>query len=207
MRSIYLTIFILFYFNTTEATIRVGPFEFLTSDEYHFFERQLESKTSLCTQNIELDLHQTSLSLETTKIDSILVSKKQRRLVLISKGVVFAAYRIALGKNPIGDKYEEGDSKTPEGLYFIDFKNSYSDYHLSLKINYPNTQDIEESRRLGISDPGGDIMIHGLPNNPIKRKLIRHPSDWTRGCMAVTNNEIEQIFQTVELGTPIEICP
>lgn len=190
-----------------EASIKIGTIEFLTPDEYRFFENQLKAKVSLCSQAHALDESSVDHEFENEKVDFILVEKKRRRLYLISQGRSINSFRIALGGNPIGDKYQEGDNKTPEGMYFIDFKNSYSDYHLSLRINYPNAQDIEESRRMGIYNPGGDIMIHGLPNNPIKRRLIRHPSDWTRGCMAVTNTEVERIFASVELGTPIEICP
>lgn len=141
-----------------------------------------------------------------SRADSILVDKKRRMLHLISEGKLLRTYQIALGGKPTGKKNCEGDNRTPEGVYNIDFKNSASDFHLSLQVSYPSQDDINRARQLGC-DPGGEIMVHGLPNNPIKRKLVRHPRDWTKGCMAVRDGEIEEIYSLIDKGSEIEICP
>ena len=112
---------------------------------------------------------------------------------------VVRSYRIALGAVPSGHKEREGDGRTPEGVYVIDRRNPKSAYHLSLHISYPNEADRERARALGV-DPGGDIMIHGMPNGGEARS-----GDWTRGCIAVTNAEIEEIWELVADGTVIEI--
>lgn len=138
--------------------------------------------------------------------DFIFVDKGRRLLHVMAEGQIIKTYRVALGKNPVGPKRKEGDNKTPEGVYTIGYKNSASDYHLSLAISYPNQDDIDWARKNGVS-PGGDIMIHGLPNNRIKRALIRHPSDWTRGCVAVTNAEIEEIWSLIASQTTVTLCP
>ncbi|UXR63725.1 L,D-transpeptidase family protein [Bdellovibrio bacteriovorus] len=139
--------------------------------------------------------------------DLILVDKKRRLIHLMRQEQILATYTMALGGNPMGHKKKEGDEKTPEGRYIFEVKNLKSEYHLSLGINYPNRKDKAEAHKNGIKDPGDSIMIHGLPNNWVKRKLIRHPRDWTKGCMAVTNSEIEEIFARMPLGGLIEICP
>lgn len=144
---------------------------------------------------------------ETTPADYLVVYKNQRQLVLMNQGKIVKTFRVALGRSPEGKKRQEGDNKTPEGVYHIGYKNSASDYHLSLEIDYPNQDDINWARKKGVS-PGGDIMIHGLPNSKLKRAFINHPKkDWTRGCVAVTNSEIEDIWKRVKTGTPIELCP
>lgn len=115
-------------------------------------------------------------------------------------------YKVALGKNPIGHKRREGDHRTPEGRYYIETRNPDSAYHLSLKISYPNDQDWNMAQRYGYS-PGGLIMIHGLPNG--KEWIAPHhrKKDWTEGCIAVTNEEIREIWSLVDDGTPIDILP
>lgn len=139
----------------------------------------------------------------------ILVDKGDRLLHLVSgDGRLMKSYRMALGKNPTGHKRMEGDNKTPEGLYFVYVKNGRSEFHLSLKINYPRPFDVGSALKNGIKDPGKDIMIHGLPNSAFRRAFIKHPQqDWTRGCMAVTKSEIEEIWRRTNLGIWIEICP
>jgi murein L,D-transpeptidase YafK len=124
---------------------------------------------------------------------------------LESGGEVIAAYPIALGDNPMGHKEFEGDERTPEGEYYIDFKNPDSRYHLSLRISYPNMSDRLFARSFKRS-AGGDIMIHGV--GPYQKVSNQAPAyDWTDGCIAVTNEEIEEIWDLVELGTPIVIYP
>ncbi len=135
------------------------------------------------------------------EVTRIIVQKEARRMYLLHHGEVLEAYDIDLGFAPVGDKQIEGDGKTPEGEYIIDRRNPNSEFHLSLGISYPNEDDIAEAKKLGKS-PGGDIFIHGRPQ--LFRKGDR---DWTWGCIAVTNREIEQIYAMVKNGTPILITP
>jgi len=138
--------------------------------------------------------------------DKILVEKKARRLTLSSKGKVLKTYKIALGGNPVGPKERQGDNKTPEGTYIIDSRNRESDYHLALHISYPNENDKRRANELGVS-PGGDIMIHGIKNGFAWVGDHHREADWTRGCIAVTDEEIEEIERLVPDGTPVEILP
>ena len=141
-----------------------------------------------------------------TIADEILVLKNKRRLILLKEGKPLKNYRISLGSNPIGHKTQEGDGRTPEGRYVIDYRNPKSKYHLSLHISYPNTADRDQAKNRGVS-PGGDIMIHGLPNGFEKIGDYQVYADWTQGCIAVTNEEIEELWRAVPNGTPIEIRP
>ena len=137
-------------------------------------------------------------------VDLVLVNKSERRMMLISGGNVIRSYAIALGSDPLGDKQQEGDGRTPEGRYTIEGRNAESAFHLSLKISYPDASDRAAAAVLGVS-PGGDIFIHGTPNWWIFPG--QPPGDWTRGCIAVTDEEIEEIWRLVPDGTPIEIRP
>jgi len=136
--------------------------------------------------------------------DRILIEKKERRLTLISKGRVLKAYQIALGGNPIGPKERQGDNKTPEGTYTVDSRNKDSRYHLSLHISYPNEKDKKRARQLGVP-PGGDIMIHGIKNGFSWVGDLHTEVDWTKGCIAVTDEEIEEIDKLAPNGTVVEI--
>ena len=138
--------------------------------------------------------------------DKVLIEKKERRLTLMSKDKVLAMYKIALGGNPDGRKERQGDNKTPEGTYFIDSKNKNSRYHLSLHISYPNEKDKKRAKELGVS-PGGDIMIHGLKNGLSWVGDTHREVDWTEGCIAVTDEEIEEIDKLAPTGTIVEIRP
>jgi murein L,D-transpeptidase YafK len=131
-------------------------------------------------------------------VTSILVYKGQRKMYLMNQNTALKAYDFELGFAPTGHKQIEGDGRTPEGQYWIDRRNPNSRFHLSLGISYPNAQDIEVARALGKS-PGGDIFIHGTP-----QPFSGH-RDWTWGCIAVTNPEIEEIYSMVNTGTPIFI--
>ena len=138
--------------------------------------------------------------------DRVLINKSERRLSLYRENRLLRTYKIALGPNPVGHKEREGDGRTPEGRYVIDSRNRNSAFHRSLRISYPNAEDRRRARRLGVS-PGGDIMIHGLPNGMAaigKAHILR---DWTQGCIAVTNAEIEEIWRVVPNGTRVEIKP
>jgi murein L,D-transpeptidase YafK len=142
----------------------------------------------------------------TERADSIIVNKSERQLYLMSNGQVLRTYDVALGANPVGPKKEEGDGKTPEGLYSIDSRNLNSSFHLSLHVSYPSTKDIENAQRAGVR-PGGDIMLHGVRNGFEWIGSLHLLADWTQGCIAVTNEEIEEIWFLVSDGIPIEIRP
>jgi tetratricopeptide (TPR) repeat protein len=138
--------------------------------------------------------------------DRILIEKKARRLTLLAKGKALKSYQIALGGNPNGRKERQGDNKTPEGVYVIDSRNKNSQYHLSLHISYPNENDKKRARKLGVA-PGGDIMIHGIKNGFSWAGDLHTEVDWTKGCIAVTDEEIEEIEKLVPNGTKVEIRP
>jgi len=138
--------------------------------------------------------------------DKILIEKKERRLTLFSKGEVLKTYKIALGGNPNGPKERQGDNKTPEGTYLIDSRNKDSRYHRSLHISYPNEKDKKRAKELGVS-PGGDIMIHGIKSGFSWVGDLHKEVDWTKGCIAVTDEEIEEIEKLVPNGTIVEIRP
>ena len=139
--------------------------------------------------------------------DEIKVSKADKRLYLLQKGTVIRSYAIAMGPNwDKGHKEREGDKRTPEGRYEIDWRNPQSKFHLSLHISYPNAQDRAQARAGGYS-PGGDIMIHGMPNGFSGATAVLQAMDWTDGCIAVTNEEMQEIWALVPNGTPIEILP
>ena len=134
-------------------------------------------------------------------VTQIVVKKGERKLYLISGKTLLKKYDINLGNQPVGDKQYEGDGKTPEGLYFIDRFNPNSRYHLSVGISYPSAQDVAEAAMLGLR-PGGDIFIHGEAG----QRAGRGP-DWTAGCIAVKDEEIEEIFAMLRPGVPIFIYP
>lgn len=140
------------------------------------------------------------------KIDKVLILKSERKIYLKSKDKIIKEYDISLGFSPIGHKVKEGDGKTPEGIYKISGRNPKSAYHLSLRISYPNEKDKNTAKKLGLS-PGGDIMIHGLPNSMPSIGKAHLLSDWTLGCIAVTNDEIKEIWDMVSDGTTVEIKP
>jgi murein L,D-transpeptidase YafK len=138
--------------------------------------------------------------------DLIVVDKAKRELTLFAKKKKLKTYRIVLGGNPVGDKEKEGDSRTPEGHYTIDAKNPNSSFHKSLHISYPDRKDRAEARRRGVS-PGGAIMIHGTPEYIAALYTTGIFPDWTAGCIAVTNDEMDEIYRNVRIGTKIVIKP
>ncbi len=139
-------------------------------------------------------------------IDKIIVIKHKRILQLISNNNVIKSYKISLGKVPIGHKEFEGDKKTPEGLYYINDKNPHSGYHKNLGISSPNQQDIKHAKKLNKS-PGGLIKIHGMKNGFGWIGRFHLLSDWTLGCIALTDKEIDELYKNVKIGTQIEIKP
>jgi len=151
-------------------------------------------------------LEQKVFELRTEPVDKVLIEKNKRRLTLISNGEEIKTYKIALGGDPVGPKERQGDNKTPEGTYTIVSRNRHSDYHLSLRISYPNERDVKRAKELGVS-PGGDIMIHGIKNGFSWLGGFHAEIDWTQGCIAVTNKEMEEIARLVPDQTPVEIRP
>lgn len=143
---------------------------------------------------------------ETAIADRVLVEKAARKLTLLRGGQPLKTYRVALGRAPDGPKEFEGDQRTPEGIYTIDFHKPDSDYHMALHISYPEPHDIDRAALDGRS-AGSDIMIHGLPNGRGWIGRFHCWEDWTAGCIAVTDVEIEEIYHAVADGTPIEIRP
>jgi len=151
-------------------------------------------------------LEEKVFNLRTEPADKVLIEKQARRLTLFTRGEVIKTYKIALGGNPVGPKVMQGDNKTPEGTYIIDSRNGNSGFHLALHISYPNAEDRERARNLGVS-PGGNIMIHGIKNGFSEIGPAHAQSDWTEGCIAVTNPEMEEIYRFVPNGTLVEIIP
>ncbi len=138
--------------------------------------------------------------------DRVVVVKSERRLYLMRGGVPYRSFKVWLGLAPKGHKEQEGDFRTPEGLYRLDAKNSQSEYFLSIHVSYPSRDDMERARRSHV-EPGGAIMIHGLPNT------LKHPAeyyfrnDWTNGCIALTNDDMLEVWLLTRVDTPIEIRP
>lgn len=141
---------------------------------------------------------------KTVHIDKILVEKSKRKLHLFSGEKIIKSYNISIGRNPIGHKEFEGDKKTPEGNYFINDKNPNSGYYKNLGVSYPNEKDIENAKSIGKS-PGGQIKIHGLKNGLGWISRFHLLLDWTAGCIAVTNKDIDEIYDIIEIGIAIEI--
>jgi len=139
-------------------------------------------------------------------VNKVLVKKGQRRLYLMNGEEVVRSYRISLGDNPEGHKLYEGDQRTPEGEYTLDWRNPGSDFYKSIHISYPSKTDREMAENWGLS-PGGSIMIHGLPNGAEDMAFAYAGLDWTNGCIAVNNQEMDEIWQLVNDGTPIRILP
>jgi murein L,D-transpeptidase YafK len=140
------------------------------------------------------------------RADRVLVLKGEHRLQLLNRGQVIKSYKIALGGKPLGPKVQRGDHKTPEGLYVLDFRNAHSQFYKSIHISYPNAHDRDAARKSGVS-PGGDVFVHGLPNGYGFLGASHRLKDWTDGCIAVTNAEMDEIWKAVPDGTPIEIRP
>ena len=174
-------------------------------DDYRQGIKKQENEIIALQQKIGT-LQQKVFELRTEPVDKVVIEKKERRLTLIAGGKAIKTYQIALGGNPVGPKERRGDNKTPEGNYTIVSRNRHSDYHLSLRISYPNGKDLKHAKELGVS-PGGDIMIHGIKNGLGWLGGFHAKVDWTEGCIAVTDKEMEEIARLVPNGTPVEIRP
>ncbi len=138
-----------------------------------------------------------------TPVDTVLVVKSERMLYLKANGEILRRYPVALGPVPWGHKEREGDERTPEGRYILDYKNAESRFYKSIRVSYPNLGDRLRAAELGVS-PGGNIMIHGQPDGAEEHAQL---FNWTNGCIAVTNEQMDEIWQLVTVGTPIEIRP
>jgi murein L,D-transpeptidase YafK len=140
------------------------------------------------------------------KATRVVIHKQQRTLVVFQKEKTLATFHVALGFEPVGPKEKQGDGKTPEGTYVLDFKKPNSAYYKAIHVNYPNAQDRLRAKKLGVS-PGGDIMIHGQPNGYGWAAAATQKTDWTLGCIALTNEDMDALWGWVEPGTPVEILP
>ncbi len=140
------------------------------------------------------------------KADSVLVIKSEAKLYLKKNGEVFKTYHIAFGANPKGHKQQEGDERTPEGKYILDYKKENSSFYKAIHISYPNNEDKKRAKEKEVS-PGGQIMIHGQKNGIGWLSFITQCFNWTDGCIAVSNSAMEEIWNAVNTGTPIEIKP
>ncbi len=166
--------------------------------------KQIKEKEAIKKEKVQIEKKVS----KDNSIDSVLVVKSESRIYLLSNGKSIKDYRISLGKSPQGHKIQEGDQKTPEGNYTLDYKKKNSTFHRAIHVSYPNTKDRNHAKKLGVS-PGGLIMIHGQTAGELdwfSTWAIRF-FDWTDGCIAVTNDEIDEIYSLVKIGTPIEIRP
>lgn len=140
------------------------------------------------------------------RVDKVLVVKSERKLHLLSRGEPLKSYRVSLGKQANGPKQREGDLRTPEGLYWIDWRKTSDKYQLSLHISYPNARDLAKARAKGVA-PGSMIMIHGTPLDEEYPEWFFHTLDWTEGCIAMKNDDMREVWELVQDGTLIEIRP
>jgi murein L,D-transpeptidase YafK len=138
--------------------------------------------------------------------DKVIVLKNEKRMILMMNGEIVKCYKVALGRGPSGPKTCLGDCKTPEGIYILNHRNGHSRFYRSIHVTYPNRTDIVNARKNGYK-PGGDIMIHGLPDGFEELNEAHAEVNWTKGCIAVSNNEMDEIWRLVPDGTPIVIVP
>ena len=171
--------------------------------DMHFRRRQTVAAVCLLVWCVQIS---NAKKRDVVRADRIVIVKSARTLTLMREGQVLKTYKVALGHEPEGPKTQRGDNRTPEGEYIIDARNAHSSFHLSLHISYPNAADRARSSKLGVN-PGGDIMIHGLPPAFAYLGSLHRQTDWTLGCIAVTDAEIEEIWSLVPNGTRVEIKP
>ncbi len=180
---------------------------------YYFVLRPTEVVPPVATEEIKIDEPATKGKKKKAKfkntlpmIDSLAIHKEERELMVFSHHQLARTYHVSLGPFPLGPKECEGDGKTPEGNYFINAKNPASIYHKNLGVSYPNSEDADRARALG-KRPGGDIKIHGLPLGCEGYKQKYLAKDWTAGCIALTNKEIDELYERVKVGAPVVITP
>jgi len=139
-------------------------------------------------------------------VDLVRVLKAERKMQLITKGKVIREFHVALGGNPEGHKRKEGDKRTPEGRYMLDYKKSDSAFYKAIHISYPNAADTERAKKAGVS-PGGQVMVHGQKNGLGWLAFFTQLFDWTNGCVALNNSDMDEVWSFVEAGMPIELVP
>jgi len=140
------------------------------------------------------------------KADFVFVIKSESKLYLIKNGKTLKEFDVVFGANPKGHKLKEGDERTPEGRYILDYKKVDSAYYKSIHISYPNEQDKRRAKELGV-DPGGLIMIHGQKNGFGWFSFISQAFNWTDGCIALSDSDMDEVWEAVDVGTPIQIKP
>ncbi len=140
------------------------------------------------------------------KADSVVVVKSEKKLYLYKAGQVLASYTVVFGASPNGHKQQQGDERTPEGRYTLDYKKADSAFHKAIHISYPNAKDTEAAKKRGV-DPGGAVMIHGQKNGFAWASFLTQRFNWTNGCVALANADMDAVWEAVEAGTPIEIKP
>ena len=160
----------------------------------------------LCLSVVSQSHASTAPTLRGKPVDKVLVVKSERKLHLMGRGEVLKSYRISLGKEPTGAKVREGDLRTPEGFYWIDWRKTSDKYNLSMHISYPNARDAAKARAKGVP-PGGMIMIHGTPIDEEYPEWYFSTLDWTEGCIAMKNADMREVWNLVKDGTLIEIRP
>jgi murein L,D-transpeptidase YafK len=141
------------------------------------------------------------------KADAVLVKKSEKALYLLKEGKILKRYHVVFGPRPKGPKIQEGDERTPEGDYVLDRKNPSSRFYKSIRISYPNATDVAKAQKYNV-DPGNNIMIHGAKNSWSAKTAARAPHyNWTDGCIALNNDDMEELWQAIDVGTPISILP
>jgi murein L,D-transpeptidase YafK len=161
---------------------------------------------TIATVGLFIFLHSNNPIDKSIKIDKIIIEKSKRELQVYSHDKLIKTYKISLGRNSVGKKEFEGDKKTPEGQYIINDKNPNSGYYKNLGISYPNKKDNENANRIG-KNPGGQIKIHGIKNGFGWIGKLHLLMDWTAGCIALTNKEIDELYEIIKVGTPVIIKP
>jgi len=150
------------------------------------------------------------------KLDKIIVNKSKREMQLIEDGKIKYRFKVMLSRQAIGPKRQEGDNKVPEGKYLLNWQNKKSKYYKSIHINYPTEKDIQKSKKLGIDNPGGEIFIHGMPNElaipisnqfAVKEFMYMFGIDWTKGCIALRDRELDIVWDEYYHGLPLIINP
>ncbi len=185
----------------------VVMFILFASDGFAEFNASSLVITSTAPGKTESPSSETELNQSLVPVDYVLVKKGERKLFLYAGPDLVKSYNIALGKQPVGQKQKEGDSRTPEGLYTLDWRNPNSKFYRSIHVSYPNISQKRSAKEAGI-DPGGEIMIHGQPNDWSERiRLTFADKDWTEGCIALENQDMIEVWDLVKDGTPIEIKP
>jgi len=147
-----------------------------------------------------------AISFSDQKADSVLINKSKKRLYLKNNGTIIKSYHVVFGANPVGHKVQEGDERTPEGRYLLDYKKPDSSFYRAIHVSYPNKADKEQAKKLGVN-PGGFIMIHGQKNGFGWLSFISRFFNWTDGCIALSNPDMDVVWNAVDAGVPVEINP